>query len=301
MNKSIIETIEFALTYIESRLTRKLTILEIAEAVHMSKYHTHRLLSSAVGQPIMSYIQARRLSASIELLSESPYNIIDISSYFAFEHEQSYIRAFRKLYNVTPAQFRKAPVDLSLTEKNDLSHLNALHDGLIFTPRVVYKPAVHIVGPKHKIGQEDNLQNFTANVVANQFVNEGKHAIQQKIHDHVYIGFTRYESWEEKSYSYYFPSVQVFSFDNLPPGMEKNVIPGGKYAVFTYVGSFHPRHLTIAHLEQIWDYITKYVRLHKPNFYQSQPFHFEYIDESVATDYYCEVDIYFPIQTMPIK
>jgi len=301
MNKSIIETIEFALAYIESGLTRKLTILDIAKAVHMSKYHTHRLLSRAVGQPIMSYIQARRLSASIELLLESQYNIIDISRYFAFEHEQSYIRAFKKLYHVTPAQFRKAPLDLSLTEKNDLSHLKALHDGLIFTPRVVYKPTFHIVGPRYKIVQEDNLQNFTANLVANQFMNKDKHSIHHKIHDHVYIGFTRYESWEEESYSYYFPSVQVSSFDNLPPGMETNVIPGGKYAVFTYVGSFHPRHLTILHLEQISDYIMKYVQLHKPNFYQSQPFHFEYIDESLATEHYCEVDIYFPIQTITIE
>ncbi|HEY2493307.1 MAG TPA: hypothetical protein VGI33_10390 [Paenibacillus sp.] len=52
MNKNMLETIESALAYIESKLTHKLNILEIAQSVHMSKHHTHRLLSHAVGQSL---------------------------------------------------------------------------------------------------------------------------------------------------------------------------------------------------------------------------------------------------------
>lgn len=301
MNRSILETAESALTYIESHLTQKINIADIAQVVHLSKYHTHRLISHALGQSLMNYIRARKLSASIELLLKPHYNIIDISNYFAFEHEQSYIRAFKKLYGITPAQFRKVQPNLSLKEKADLSHLTEIYEGLIFKPKIIFKSAIHLVGKRHRIHVEDNLQNFTANSVANDFILNDKESINHKFDSHVYIGFTKYESWEEESYSYYFPSVQVSSFSDIPSGLEVNSIPGSKYAVFTYVGSIHPRYLTIRHLEQIYNYIQNYVHVQKPSFYQSEPFHFEYINENVATDHYCEVDIYFPIQSLPVR
>lgn len=301
MNRNMLETIEYALDFIESNLNNKLNLLEIAQTVHMSKYHLHRLLSHAVGQSLMNYIRARKLSASIELLLESRYSIIDVSNYLAFEHEQSYIRAFKKQYGMTPGHFRKEMPELSLTEKADLSHLTEVHDGLIFTPTIVFKPAMNLVGPRHKIYMADDSRDFTANRVAHDFSENLRNSIKHKINDHIYIGYSKYESWQEETYNYYFPSVQVSSFEEAPPYMEKNLLQGSKYAVFTYIGGFHPKHLTSQHLKEIWEYIVNYVRLNKPSFYQSEPFHFEYIDENLATDRYCEVDLHFPIHSLPVR
>lgn len=297
MNPSLLEAVQATLAIIESSLTRPLTITDLAASIHMSPHHAHRVLSRAVGQPIMNYVRARRLSASIELLLQPHLRIIDISQYFAFEHEQSYIRAFRKQFQVTPAQFRKAPIPLDLTEKANLAHVTGVKEGLLFRPAVVFKPALLLIGSRHVIHQADNLEHYTANLTANAFMEKDRLRIRNRIQEDVYIGLTQYHPDPASTFSYYIPSVQVSSFDSVPEGLEHNLLPPSKYIVFTFTGGFHPRHVTIKHLEAVWDYIEKYVVLHQANFFQSMPFHFEYIDQRLASEEYCEVDIYFPIQS----
>jgi len=266
---------------------------------YLSKYHLHRLLSHAVGQPLINYIRARKLSSSIDLLLDSRNTILSISSYFAFEHEQSYTRAFKKQFGITPSRFRKEMPMLSLVEKADISHLREIQNGVIFKPSIVFKSAIQLVGLKHKIDIAANMENFIANKVGNDFFLNHRMFVKNSIENHVYFGLTRYDSWTENTFSYYFPSIQVSSIVDIPPGMETNILPNSKYAIFKYIGGFHPIYLTIRHLEQIWSYIQSYVSINSPSYYQSERFHFEYINESIATEQYCEVDIYIPIQSVP--
>ncbi|WP_161487969.1 hypothetical protein [Paenibacillus glacialis] len=60
------------------------------------------------------------------------------------------------------------------------------------------------------------------------FILNQRNSIKHKTQEHIYIGLSRYESWEEESYNYYFPSIQVASFDDITFGIEKNVLPGSK-------------------------------------------------------------------------
>jgi AraC family transcriptional regulator len=298
MNKNILKTIEDVLDFIEVKLTHNISLDEIAQMAYLSKYHLHRLLSHAVGQPLINYIRARKLSASIDLLMDSRNTILSVSAYFGFEHEQSYTRAFKKQFDIAPSRFRKETPMIALIEKADISHLKEIQDGVVFKPSIVFKPTIQLIGLKHKIDMADNMQNFTANQVGNDFYSKYRPFVKNTVQEHVYIGLTRFDSWTENAYSYYFPSVQVSSFDDIPAGMETNMLPESKYVVFKYIGGFHPMHLTIRHLEQIWSYIHRYVSCNKPSYYQSDLFHFEYIDENIATDHYCEVDIFIPIQSI---
>ncbi|XEC93823.1 helix-turn-helix domain-containing protein [Paenibacillus tarimensis] len=299
MHISISRLIEDALNYIEVRLTQKVNLEEIAQSFHLSKYHLHRLLSHAVGMPVMNYIRARKMSASLPLLLDDRLRIVDIGNHFGFEHEQSYIRAFKKHFGITPALFRKEMPELVLTEKADISRWKEIEEGIIFAPTIVFKPSISLVGVKHTIDHEENVQYFTANQAGNDFFYNHRPLVKQRVQEHIYIGLTRYPSWDERKFTYYTPSAQVSSLEELPPGMEGNLLPPSKYAVFTYVGGFHPKHLTIRHLEEIWSYIDRYVQFNNPGFRQSDLYHFEYIDESIATDDYCEIGIYLPIQSLP--
>lgn len=298
MNKDILRTIEAVLAYIESHLTQKIQLDELADIAHLSKYHLHRLLSHTVGQPLMNYIRARKLSASIELLMESRYNVLDVCTCFAFEHEQSYIRAFKKQFGLTPAQFRRKRPELELTEKADLSHLTEAFDGILFKPTVKFMPDLTLVGLRHTTNIEENDRDYQGIRVSNNFIVHHRRLVNHVVRKHVLIALSRYSRIGEEISSY-IPSVQVYTGDDIPEGMELNILPAGKYLVFTYIGTVHSRCLTAQHLEPIWKYIANYVRLNKPSVYQSEPFHYKSINEQISNQHYCEVKYYFPVKSLP--
>ncbi len=66
-NKQI-RNIASVIAYIEAHLTQKLNLDILAEAMHYSKYHLHRIFTDTVGLTIHDYIQRRRLSEAAKLL-----------------------------------------------------------------------------------------------------------------------------------------------------------------------------------------------------------------------------------------
>lgn len=76
-NQSVI-SIEAVIDYIESHLDGKLELETVAEAVHYSKYHLHRLFTETVGMTIHDYVQRRQLTEAAKLLVFSDKPIIEI-------------------------------------------------------------------------------------------------------------------------------------------------------------------------------------------------------------------------------
>ena len=298
MNKDMLRTVESVLAYIEVHLTQKIQLDELAVIAHLSKYHLHRLLSHAVSQPLMHYIRARKLSASIELLLEPRYNVLEVCTCFAFEHEQSYIRAFKKQFGLTPAQFRRSRPELKLTEKADLSHLTEVHEGILFKPTVKFLPELPLVGVRHNMTKHENDLDYQGIRVGNHFITHHQHHVKHAVRRHVLIVLSQY-SWTEEGLTSYIPSVQVPSVTDIPEGMELNIMPAGKYLVLTYIGTVQSRNLTAQHLEPIWKYIANYVSLNNPSVFQSAPFHYKSINEQISNQNYCEVEYYFPVKSLP--
>ena len=232
MNKDILYSIKNVLSYIELRLTQKIQLDELVEIAHISKFHLHRLLSQVVEQPLMNYIRARKLSASIELLLEPRYNILDICNLFAFEHEQSYIRAFKKQFGLTPSQFRRERPELVLTEKTDLSYLIETYDGIIFQPRFKFMPDIPLVGIRHAVHKEVNNHDYKGIWVCNDFIANHRRLVNHTVQKHVLFVLSHY-SWVDDNITYYIPSVQVSQSTNIPKEMELNVIPAGACSGFT--------------------------------------------------------------------
>jgi len=60
-NKTVV-SIEEVIDYIEANLDGKLDLEMVAEAVHYSKYHLHRMFSGTIGMTIHDYVQRRQLT-----------------------------------------------------------------------------------------------------------------------------------------------------------------------------------------------------------------------------------------------
>ena len=101
-----IEEIILTVNYIEANLTRKIDLDMIAQAVHYSKYHLHRVFSHTVGLTIHDYIQRRQLTEAAKLLVFSDMPILDIAMLAGYESQQAFTTVFSAMYKQTPHQFR---------------------------------------------------------------------------------------------------------------------------------------------------------------------------------------------------
>ena len=93
---------------------------------------------------------------------------------------------------------------------------------------------------------------------------------------------------------YYMPGLQVQDLNHIPAGMVGISIPAHKYVVFRFVGFFHPDDLNgrkvgrlLVHLYSKW--------IFKSGYKFDDQFRFEYINNALCKDNYCELDIYQPI------
>ncbi|MDZ5471489.1 AraC family transcriptional regulator [Bacillus sp. 31A1R] len=101
------KTIQDTIQFIEKNLQENLTLDSVAKFANFSKYHFHRVFLKEVGISVMEYVRNRRIANSSSLLLYSEMKIIDIAIYFRFETQESFTRAFKKVYQLPPGQYRK--------------------------------------------------------------------------------------------------------------------------------------------------------------------------------------------------
>ena len=104
--KKHIMNIETVINYIESHLDEKLDLEKVAEAVHYSKYHLHRMFTNTVGMTIHDYVQRRQLTEAAKLLVFSSKPIIEVAFFCGYESQQAFSSAFKSMYKVPPTQYR---------------------------------------------------------------------------------------------------------------------------------------------------------------------------------------------------
>lgn len=102
-----IKNVTAAIDYIESHLHEKPNLDTIAEALHYSKYHLHRLFTGTVGLTIQTYAQRRRLTEAAKLLVFSDRPILEIALAVGYESQQSFTDSFRARYKKAPNQYRE--------------------------------------------------------------------------------------------------------------------------------------------------------------------------------------------------
>ena len=97
MENKTVMSIETVIDYIEANLDGKLDLEMVAEAVHYSKYHLHRMFTSTVGMTIHDYVQRRQLTEAAKLLVFSDRPIIEVAFICGYESQQAFSSAFKSM------------------------------------------------------------------------------------------------------------------------------------------------------------------------------------------------------------
>jgi len=99
--------IKEAIAYIELHITEDVDAADIAEHCTVSRFHFNRVFQRHVGVSVGTLLRERRLArAAVELLSTDK-RILDIALEYQFSGQDSFTRAFKQRYGMTPHVYRQ--------------------------------------------------------------------------------------------------------------------------------------------------------------------------------------------------
>ncbi|MGI1686094.1 MDR efflux pump AcrAB transcriptional activator RobA [Providencia sp. 2024EL-00811] len=96
------------LRWIDDNLDKPLSLDNVAAKAGYSKWHLQRMFKEVTDQAIGAYIRARRLSRAAVALRLTSRPILDIALQYRFDSQQTFTRAFKKQFNLTPAFYRRS-------------------------------------------------------------------------------------------------------------------------------------------------------------------------------------------------
>jgi AraC-like DNA-binding protein len=101
--------------YLHQSLARPLQAPEIAAHVGISTRSLHRLYQSTLGQGVMTRLLTIRLVRAAQLLLTTELTVSAISDQVGINGASYFGKCFRKLFHVTPQQYRADGIELPLT------------------------------------------------------------------------------------------------------------------------------------------------------------------------------------------
>ena len=114
------ESIQITLNYIEEHICEDVSIEELADMAALSLFYYQRLFARLVKCPVREYIKLRRLARASGALKDRRNRIVDVAMEYGFGSHETFTRAFKETYGITPTQYRHKSVSLNNFDKPDL-------------------------------------------------------------------------------------------------------------------------------------------------------------------------------------
>ncbi|MBJ6724536.1 AraC family transcriptional regulator [Geomesophilobacter sediminis] len=244
--KAYAQRFERVFEYIEKHLDEPLTVEQLSQVAHFSKFHFHRQFSLYVGMSVSAYLRQLRLrQASYRLVFGREARIIDIALDAGFESPEAFTRAFRQLCGQSPSQFRKSPQWQPWTER------------------------FRLPPSKRRVTMDVKIVDFAETqiaVLAHQGAPEKiNHSAQVFIAWRKETGLSPVKTSRTFGIAYHDPETtepEQFRFDicgevtgpvpENPQGVVSGVIPGGRCAMVLHQGSHDRMGDTIYPLYREW-------------------------------------------------
>lgn len=269
-----IDSFKQLILFIEENIHEVITLEMLEKKSGFSRFQLTRLFLKLTGYSPIEYIRRRKLSKSIPDL----YNkrkVIDIALDYGFEYEQSYIRAFRSVYNFSPTQLRKLEQKVTLFETPALNDIRIYTDGFLTAPEIKYLSGLTFFG-------EEKYYNYKDNDVYGLPLLDGLSSRTKGIFTGICIpcGSGSFNHRYISCHNYMEPCSTIYN------------LPKGKYVVFNYIG-FHKFDKNSAHRIRTLMYIVIRSWASRNHFRWQENF-IEQVNLDLISDNYIEVDITVP-------
>lgn len=246
------DTIKRLIDYIEEHIDEDISLEDLAQEAGYSMYHLHRMFSGLVGFTVHQYIVRRKLTESARKLILSDESVIDISMDAGYESQQAYTLAFKNMYKMSPARFRKIHEFRPIQLKFDISgNLTNLKGDRIMDIRTVDSKELIFAGFKANTGK-----GFFVIPRLWKKINKIKNRINNRSDENYLVGLNDYthSNFETSKPAFdCYAAAEITDTEGIDPQLKLDIvrIPACRYVVFTYYGRAQDS------VQPVMDYIYK--------------------------------------------
>ena len=102
-----LDEVQRGIDYIEANLDAEIELAEVARRAGISQWHFQRIFKALTNETLKTYIRSRRLANALDKLANTRERILEIALASGFETQESFTRAFKLAFGVTPASYRR--------------------------------------------------------------------------------------------------------------------------------------------------------------------------------------------------
>jgi len=115
-----IQRIQNAIDFIEKNLDRDFTLPDVSKSAFSALSYMHRVFYQMTGFTMKDYVRQRRFAESVKRLRSSQYSVLDIALRAGFQSAESFSRAFKKHFSITPSECRCNEHEINVCQPLDV-------------------------------------------------------------------------------------------------------------------------------------------------------------------------------------
>ncbi len=282
--------VQSAVEFVEDHLDEDISVESVAAHVGLSAYHFHRIFAALLGESVSGYIRKRRLSEGARQLAYGDRPIMEVALSCRFDSQESFTRAFKKMFGTTPGRYRSVGKDKPIPHKRrtSLAMITHIETGITMEPKFVTRGEEYVIG----MGGGFPEESFHAiHALWGRFIDRRHEIRNAKPGYTLGVCFSQHPDIvkQEGDAFTYIAGLPVTTLADIPAGMVGTTIPASRYAVFTHKGLLSNLPLTISYIWGTWIPKGEYKRRESPDF----ELYDERFDPESETG---EFDIYVPIE-----
>ncbi len=252
-----ISQINRAIDVIEKNLRSSLSLKNIAKEAGLSKWHFQKVFRGITGDTVKEYILKRRLSLAAKALLDSDKKVLDVAIDLGFESHEVFTRAFKRVFEITPTEFRNsrtAQSPIPHKPKITIEYINHLYEKITMQPTIKYLNETTAIGMAIQFKSILNSDSDNLTVVPalwQEFkirLKEIPNGLQaQRV---AVLNCGDKEGFDNKVD--YLAGILIKNIGELPTGFEQRIIPPGEYAEFTHRGPMKNIEHTMNYIYGSW-------------------------------------------------
>lgn len=145
-----IESLNRAIQFVENNLDKKILLKEIANEAFLSEYHFHRIFKSLTGETVKEFLLRLKIERAAIKLKHSKDDIRQIAFDSGYENHETFTRAFKKYFLLTPQEYREAIQEVTVKKQFEYEKKSLSLDSLqVEEPVIKILPDLHLAYIRH--------------------------------------------------------------------------------------------------------------------------------------------------------
>jgi len=259
--------VQAGIDFIESNLESNISPNDVARHAGISQWHFQRIFKALTNETLKAYIRARRLANSLDVLLNTDLRIADIALNAGYENQESYTRAFRQAFDMTPSAYRSIGRRALFMKKIEIDeeYIRHIHSKISLEPTIRFHPERLLIGLRTQFYSVDSEKNNIAAQLPSLWDNflERIGEVSNTLSGACYGVLYRID--ENNEQLNYMAGIEVSRVNGIPDGMELMTIPESCYAQFEHRGQPEQLNNTVNFVYCNWLLNSEYIHSYGPD------------------------------------